>query len=97
MVDEDDARCGLKEKGGAYFNRGAFTAAPASARPGGSWIVLNVYEDAEGRIGQRASNSDGSWRLTFSEGPSASMAEPVSAVWPRFPEGHEFGPEQNRE
>lgn len=91
---EDEPACGMKAKGGAYLMRGALVRHTTRPRPDGTWMVVSIFEDAEGKIGQRAERSDGTVFLhhhSESPVPTGPLMEPI---FPRWPEGVEFGPEQ---
>ena len=96
MVEEDEPACNLKVKGGAYLTRGALVRETMTNPPGGTWLMLNLYEDAEGKVGQLAFRTDGAdylWHHWSSPVPTGPISPPR---WPRWPGGVEFGPEQER-
>jgi len=85
----------MAAKSGAYFNRGAtLFMEPA---PDGRWVAFRVYEDAEGKVGTASIREDNTWYLSnhwASPLPTDAVKPPR---WPRFPDGLEFGPEQQRQ
>lgn len=90
----DEPACGLKTRGGAYLSRGAPGGGNMFERQGGTWQVISVFEDSEGRVGMAAERMDGTRFLSHhDQSPPASTA-PSQPVWPRWPVGLEFGPEQ---
>ena len=94
LLSEDEPRCGLKRRAGDFFNRGATLGFDASTRPNGTWFITNVYEDPEGRVGFLRTDIRGVDFLgVHSESPVPTGAT-KPPVWPRFPSGVEFGPEQ---
>lgn len=94
LRSEDEPACGMKAKGGAYLTRGASVRETTRPRPEGTWMLVSVYEDHDGKVGQRAERSDGTVLLDQhweSPVPTGPLKEPI---FPRWPEGVEFGPEQ---
>ena len=91
---EDEPACGLKAKGGAYLSRGAPGGGNLHERPNGIWQLVPVYTDAEGRVGIAAERMDGTRFLSHHDQSPPPNGRPSEPVWPRWPAGLEFGPEQ---
>ena len=89
---EDVPACGLKARGGAYLTRGA----PGDDAPGagGGWLILNIYADAQGRVGMAAEALAGTRFLAHHDQSPPPTGRPTEPIWPRWPSELEFGPEQ---
>lgn len=96
LLSEDEPRCGLKRRAGDFFNRGAMLSFDASIRPNGTWFIARVYEDQEGRVGLLSTDIHGVDFLRIHSGSPVPTGATKPPVWPRFPSGVEFGPEQVR-
>lgn len=97
LLKDHNPSCGLPEKAMAYFNRGA-QAVQSDHYPSGSWFVFTVFEDEQGRVGQRGTNTDGRVRLMHHTESALITGAPINPVrWPRWPAGLEGGPEQRRD
>lgn len=96
LMSEDEPRCGLKRKAGDYFNRGATNHFDPVKYPDGTWFGLSIFEDSEGRVGQLVSSTDGTDYLANHSASPIPTGATKPPVWPRFPSGLEFGPEQVR-
>lgn len=90
--------CGLAPKAVAYFNRGAPGRVDEGYRPEGGWLGIAIFEDEQGRVGQRAVQPNGERFLSHhSESPPVvSERAPLPPKWPRWPSGLEGGPEQRK-
>ena len=91
---EDEPACGLKARGGAYLNRGVPGGGNIFERQGGTWQVISVYADREGRVGMAAERMDGTRFLSHHDQSPPASAAPSQPIWPRWPAGLEFGTEQ---
>lgn len=92
---EDKPHCGLKQRAGAYLSRGA----PGIMRDNdtsGGWLLMQIFADAEGRIGMVATKTDGTRFLHHHDQSPPPNGAVTSPNWPRWPPGLEFGPEQLR-
>nr|WP_295237669.1 hypothetical protein [uncultured Brevundimonas sp.] len=91
---EDEPSCGLKAQVGAYLNRGAPGGGNAYERKSGTWQLISFYADSEGRVGVAAERMDGTRFLSHHDQSPPASGSTVPPVWPRWPRGLEFGPEQ---
>lgn len=94
---ETEPVCSLGVKGGAYLTRGAMLDMEEARAPEGSWVVIKIFEDDHGRVGTRSTRQDDSSVLTHHWESSTPTGSTKPVKWPRFPEGLEFGPEQQRQ
>ena len=96
LLSEDEPRCGLKRRAGEYFNRGAMRGFDVSTRPNGTWFITHLYEDEAGRVGHLGTNVHGMDSLVNHSESLIPTGATTPPIWPRFPSGVEFGPEQVR-
>ena len=98
LVRDNNPGCGIPARAMAYFNRGAvINRGVDHERPNGTWMVLKVYEDEQGRVGQLLM-TDTTQHLDVDR-QAADVGKhtvPKDPVWPRWPAGYEGGPEQVR-
>jgi hypothetical protein len=97
-VRDNNPGCGIPARAIAYFNRGAvITRSVDHERPNGEWTVLKIFEDEQGRVGQRVT-TDTTQFLDVDRQAAAvgKHTVPKDPVWPRWPAGYEGGPEQVR-
>ena len=87
---EDEPRCGLAEKAGAYLNQGSAIIRDPT-RLDSTWVVVSIYADPHGAVGLKQTDVQGRDSL---QPIRPATAEPTPPRWPRWPAGREFGPEQ---
>ncbi|WP_312598196.1 hypothetical protein [Brevundimonas sp.] len=86
--------CNLKARGGAYLGRGAPGGGNMLEQQKPKWQIISVFADAEGRVGLAAERMDGTRFLSHHDQSPPPDGRPSVPVWPRWPAGLEFGPEQ---
>jgi hypothetical protein len=96
LVRDNNPSCGIPERAIAYFNQGAIiNSSIGDERPGGAWMVIKIFEDENGRVGQRFMVADNTYIDVDRQAAARGMlSAPKDPVWPRWPAGYEGGPEQ---
>lgn len=92
LPDQED-KCGLRVKGGAFLTRGAKVTGDLERHPNGSWGIVSVKQDEQGRVGFAGSSPDGPLMRTHDQS-AVPTGQPIQPRWPRWPASIEFGPEQ---
>jgi hypothetical protein len=98
LVRDHNPGCRIPERAIAYFNRGAvLNQGIDHDRPNGTWMVISIYEDEQGRVGRLwMSETDQGLDVDRQASLVGTHTTPKPPVWPRWPRGYEGGPEQVR-
>lgn len=98
LVRDHNPGCRIPERAIAYFNQGAVSNHGVDhERPNGTWLVISIFEDEQGRVGQLWMNESTQFLDVDRQAALVGThTTPKPPVWPRWPRGYEGGPEQVR-